>query len=119
MEPPKGAARMAYDPVLAGRIGRLLSAQPGVKERAMFGGVCFMVRGHMCCGVAGKQLMVRVGPEAYAAALRLPHARPMDFTGKPLKGFIFVQPAGTKGAGLKRWVDRGVGFVSSLPPKNG
>lgn len=108
---------MAYDLKLTDRIGKLLARQPGVKERQMFGGVCFTLRGNMCCGVVGKKLMVRVGPEAYQAALRLPHARPMDFTGVPMKGFVFVMPAGTKGASLKAWVDRGVRFASSLPPK--
>jgi hypothetical protein len=84
----------------------------------MFGGLCFMVRGHMAVGLTATDLMVRVGPEAWNAALEDEHAREMDFTGKSLKGFVFVDPAGwaTK-RDLEKWVARGVKFAESLPPK--
>ena len=84
----------------------------------MFGGIAFMVRGHMCCGVVKDLLMVRVGPEGYEHALAKPHARPMDFTGRPLRGLVFVAPAGTlTDKGLSDWVRRAARFVRTLPPK--
>ena len=110
---------MAYDAALAARIAAALKGCGRTEQKQMFGGVCFMVNGHMCCGVAGKKLMVRVGPERYAAALKQPHARPMDLTGRPLKGFVFVMPSGLRGRqALKAWVDQGVCHATSLPAKH-
>ena len=84
----------------------------------MFGGLAFMLRGHMCIGVVGDQLMVRVGPDQYAASLRQPHAREMDFTGKALRGFVFVAPAGfDSDDDLMRWVDRALAFNRTQPAK--
>jgi hypothetical protein len=84
----------------------------------MFGGLAFLVRGHMVCGVLGEELMVRVGPEAYREALAMPHARPMDFTGKPLAGFVYVAPRGfAEDDALRTWVAKAVAFSLSLPPK--
>lgn len=83
----------------------------------MFGGLCFTVGGHMCCGVAGHDLVVRVGPARYLEALAAPHARPMDFTGRPLKGFVYVGPAGYRAADLTKWIRRALSFAGSLPPK--
>jgi TfoX/Sxy family transcriptional regulator of competence genes len=84
----------------------------------MFGGLCFTVHGNMAVGVTGDDLMVRLAPEEGEAALAQPGARPMDFTGKPMKGFVFVGADGLKTERmLKSWVDRGVAFASSLPPK--
>jgi TfoX/Sxy family transcriptional regulator of competence genes len=109
---------MAYDEKLAKRIATILSSYDGLSERKMFGGVAFMLNGHMCCGVTTKNLMVRVGPDAYEDSLAQPHARPMDFTGRPMKGMIYVGPSGYEDDdGLRAWVDRGVAFASSLPPK--
>lgn len=84
----------------------------------MFGGLAFMVNGHMCCGIVGEDLVVRVGPEGHKEALSQPHARAMDFTGRPIKGFVYVGPGGyrTKSA-LRSWFKRGLHFVMSLPPK--
>jgi hypothetical protein len=77
-----------------------------------------MLHGHMCCGVTGEELMLRLGPEGADAALDEPHTRPMDFTGRPLTGFVYVTPEGVRGdADLRRWVERAVGFVERLPPK--
>ena len=109
---------MAYDEVLAGRVRRALSRRRGVSEKKMFGGLAFMLHGHMCCGVVKDRLMVRVGPKAYEHALAEPHARPMDFTGRPMTGMVFVAPAGlATDAALARWIGRAVAFGSSLPPK--
>ena len=92
-----------------------------MSEREMFGGVAFLVAGKMACGIIGRDLMVRVGPAAWQAALGEPHARPMDFTGKPLNGYVYVAPAGvTTDAKLKPWVERGVALVDSMnvdPPR--
>ena len=84
----------------------------------MFGGLAFMVAGHMCCGVIDDTLMVRVGPEHYPKALTIAHAREMDFTGKPLTGFVYVAPPGFESdRDLSDWVTRGLAFVTSLPPR--
>lgn len=109
---------MAYDEGLAQRIRERLDEQPGLSEKRMFGGLAFLVNGHMAVGVVKGELMVRVGPEAHAAALREPHARPMDFTKRPMKGFVFVGESGLEDdAELARWIERGVRFAAALPPK--
>ena len=109
---------MAYDAKLADRIQKLLSKRKGIVEKKMFGGIAFMLRGNMCCGVVKETLMLRVGPEQYEKLLKEPHARPMDFTGRPLKGFLYVTPQGFRtDAALRKWVERAVDFVASLPAK--
>ena len=109
---------MAYDEGLAQRLREQFQDQAGVVEKKMFGGLSFMVRGHMCCGVVKDELMVRVGPVGHEEALAQPHARPMDFTKRPMKGMVFVAPAGlVEDYDLASWVQRGVAFVSTLPPK--
>jgi hypothetical protein len=109
---------MAYDATLADRLKKALSDFSGVTERRMFGGLAFMLEGHMCCGVVGDEVVVRVGPDAYSSALARPHAREMDFTGKPLKGFVYVGPQGVAtDVDLRAWIARAVQFVRSLPPQ--
>lgn len=109
---------MAYDEGLAQRIREALDERSDVAEKKMFGGLAFLVAGNMCVGVVGEDLMVRVGPDVYSDALREPHARKMDFTGRPMKGFLYVAAEGIESdAALGRWVDRGLRFASSLPPK--
>ena len=109
---------MPNDEQLVGRVRGVLAKKRDVAERKMFGGLTFMVRGHMACGVENDRLMVRVGPAAYDDALGRPHARPMDFTGRPMKGFVFVEPAGLESdRDLEAWVQRGVDFAMSLPAK--
>lgn len=111
---------MAYDEGLAQRLRKHLGEREDLVERRMFGGLAFMLAGHMACGVIGDRLMVRVGPEHYEQALRRPHAREMDFTGRPLKGFVFVEPPGfADDEDLKAWIEQGLGFVSTLPAKGG
>ncbi len=109
---------MAYDEALADRIGVILKDQQNVVGKKMFGGIAFMVRGNMCCGVVKDTLMLRVGAENYESLLSLPNAREMDFTGKSMKGMIYVDPEGlTSEEKLKIWVKRGLEFVLSLPAK--
>lgn len=109
---------MAIDEKLAARARAALACRSDVEEKRMFGGLAFMVSGHMACGVVGDQLMVRVGPENYEKALRLANAHEMKFTGKPMRGFVMVDPEGVATAkSVGTWVKRGVAFVSSLSPK--
>lgn len=109
---------MAYDEGLAQRLRELFAERREVVEKKMFGGVAFMVHGHMCVGIIGDSLMARVGPEEYAAALRRPHAREMDFTGRAMKGFVAVEAAGIESdRNLRRWVAACERFVGSLPAK--
>jgi len=109
---------MAYDERLAARIRKVLARHKAVHEIKMFGGLCFMVRGNMCCGVHKTRLMVRVGPKRYEKALTQPHARPMDITGHPLKGFVFVGAKGYEAdPSLRKWIKQSVDFSLSLPPK--
>ena len=110
---------MAYDKDLADRVRRILTRRAAAEERAMFGGLAFMVQGHMCCGLVSDRLMVRVRPEAYEQLLKEPGAEPMDFTGKPMRGFLYVTRAGTAStSSLGTWVSRALDFVGGLPPKS-
>lgn len=109
---------MAYDETLAQRIRELLADKHSVVEKRMFGGIAFMLRGNMCCGIVRDDLMVRVGPERHEEALAQPHARPMDFTGRPMRGMVYVTPEGCRtDEALKRWVEQGLNFAATLPPK--
>ncbi len=109
---------MAYDEGLAERIRDVLAGRDDINEKKMFGGIAFMLGGNMCVGVLNDVLMVRVGPDAYQSVLDEPYARPMDFTGKPLKGFIYVDPEGIDDdEELRLLIDRGVVFAASLPRK--
>lgn len=109
---------MAYDEGLSQRVREILIDQPGVIEKKMFGGLAFMINGNMSVGVVKTDLMVRTGPDGYKDALSQPHSRPMDFTGKPLRGFVFVDEQGYESdEGLGQWVQRGVTHALSLPPK--
>lgn len=109
---------MSYDESLAERIRVVLSHRDDVVEKKMFGGLCFMVGGAMCCGLTKTDFMVRVGPDEYEGALAQPYARPMDFTGRPLKGMVYVAPKGVgTRASLERWVSRGLAFVSTSPAR--
>jgi len=108
---------MAFDEQLAVRIRGLLANRTDVTERKMFGGLTFMIGGHMCCGVNGNELIVRLAPEREDEALARPHARPMDFTGRPMRGFITVRPDGLKGTRLNPWVQEAVARAESMPPK--
>jgi TfoX/Sxy family transcriptional regulator of competence genes len=109
---------MAYDEQLAVRVRSALADTAGVAERRMFGGLCYLLRGNMCCGVVDDRLMVRVGPKAYASLLALPHVREMDFTGRPLTGMVYVGADGLRTArDLAAWIERGLAFARTLPRK--
>ncbi|QSP94178.1 TfoX/Sxy family protein [Marinobacter salinisoli] len=110
---------MSYDEGLAERVREKLGSKTEVSEKKMFGGLCFMVSGHMCCGILGDTLMARVGPEQYKECLGNPHASEMDFTGRPMKGLVYVSAEGVSEDGdLSQWIDRCLDFVASLPEKN-
>lgn len=109
---------MSYDEELAERLRTVVAARSDVTEKRMFGGLAFLLNGHMFCGIIKEDLMVRVGPQKYETALLKPHARPMDFTGRPLNGYVYVAPAGyLRTETLKQWVLRSLDFVSTLPAK--
>ena len=111
---------MAYDAMLAMRVREVLQRKKRISQKEMFGGACFMVDGKMCCGVIKDKLVVRVIQEEYDTLLRKPHVKPMDFTGKPLRGFVYVLPSGLKRrASLKAWVEKGLNCVSSPSLKRG
>lgn len=107
---------MAYDEGLAKRVRARLASRADVQEKRMFGGLTFMVRGKMCVGIVGEDLMVRVGADRHEELLREPHARPMDFTGRTPRGFLFVGAGGTRAdEDLATWMDRALAYVESLP----
>ena len=109
---------MAFDERLAERVSTVLAEVPDVREQQMFGGVAFLVGGHMACGIVGDNLMLRLGEEGADAALEQPHARPMDFTGKPMSTMVFIEPAGIDSdQALAEWVNRALTYVQTLPPK--
>lgn len=108
---------MAYDEGLAQRLRDALDEQRGLSEKKMFGGLCFLLDGKMCLGIVKDELMVRVGAERHAEALTQPYARPMDFTGRPLKGFVYVAPEGLDAERqLEWWVALGVACARSAKP---
>ena len=109
---------MAYDENLSLRITELLVNVSGLEEKKMFGGVGFLVNGNMACGVHKDSLIVRVGPEAYQAALDKEHAGVFDMTGRPMTGWVMVSAPGfVTESDLSGWVQQGLEFALSLPPK--
>lgn len=109
---------MAYDLHLADRIRHLIGPLDGVDERKMFGGVAFLQHGKMFCGIVGDQLIARVGADDYERALALPHVKPMDFSGRPMIGYVFVGPSATRTKReLSRWIEWTSRFVATLPAK--
>ena len=110
---------MAYDEDLANRIRELIGAEPGLSEQRMFGGLAFMIGGHMSVGVSGQGgLIVRVDPTESEALLARPHARPFEMRGRELRGWVRVDPEGVRTKRqLEPWVRRGVAYARTLPPK--
>jgi TfoX/Sxy family transcriptional regulator of competence genes len=109
---------MAYDLGLADRIRVVLGRSGAFSERKMFGGLCFLVNGHMCCGIVKSDLMLRLTQETATAAHREPNTRPMDFTGKPMKSMIYVGAEGVDSdSSLERWVRSSERMARALPGK--
>jgi len=109
---------MAYDEALAGRVRKLLARRRGLVERKMFGGLAFMLRGNMCCGVLGDELILRLGIEGAEEALERPFTRKFDFTGRPMRGFAVVHPDGCAADDdLAEWVKLATDFARTLPAK--
>ena len=109
---------MAFDNVLATRLRDLFASDQSVGEKKMFGGLAFMRRGNMILGVIDDRLMARVGPDYYEEALSRPHVRPMNFSGRPMRGYVYVEPAGLiSDHALEEWVGRCRAFTDTLPAK--
>jgi TfoX-like protein len=108
---------MAYDRALAERVRALVARRPGVTEKAMFGGLAFLLDGKMFCGVLGEELLARVGADAHEAAVAQAHVRIMDFTGRPMRGYVFVGPGALPTKELERWVSQCLAHVAGLPEK--
>lgn len=109
---------MPYDEGLAERIRAIVEDDPRIQEKKMFGGLAFLVEGSMSVGIIRDELMVRVGPAAYAEALARPHAREMDFTGRPMRGFVQVAPEGFEDdADLATWVAAGIAYAGTQGTK--
>jgi len=110
---------MAYDEKTAERVRKVLSGRGDVVEKKLMGGLCFMVKGGMCCSVSGKGgLLVRIDPVVQARMLREPHVRPMEMGARTMTGFVRVAPEGYRtDASLRKWVMRGVDFLATRPAK--
>lgn len=109
---------MAYDEGLATRIRDLVGDEHRLTEKKMFGGLAMLLDGNMAIGVHGDGLIVRAEPGQHDALLAEPGARPFDLTGRPMKGWIVVDPEGcSEDVDLRRWVDRGISYARNLPPK--
>src|SRR5262245_41028037 len=109
---------MPFDESLAARIRQGLARKKGVTEKKMFGGIGFLLNGNLCVGVWKESLIVRIDPDDYESALREPHVRPFDITGRPMQGWVLVGPEALRdNAALKEWLQRAVSFVGKLPAK--
>jgi TfoX/Sxy family transcriptional regulator of competence genes len=109
---------VGYDTATAERLRVLFAGRTDVAEKRMVGGLSFVVNGNMCCGVNGSALMVRVGPDDREQALSEPHVRPLELGGRPVRGFVLIDPDGfATDAALAAWVRRGLDFVGTLPAK--
>ena len=109
---------MAFDQGLAQRLREQLDGSGRVAERRMFGGLAFLVDGNMCVGVMGEELIARVGPEATDGALARPGSRLFDFTGRPMKGWVMVEPGALEADEvLAAWVQDALRYARTLPPK--
>ncbi len=109
---------MAYSEELAERVRAEIGGRDGVTEKQMFGGIAWLVGGNMAVGTLGENLMVRVAKDEYDRILTEPHAGPMNFTGRTMRGFVEIDAAGiADDAGLARWIDEGANYAASLPAK--
>ena len=103
--------------MLAARVRKALAGRRNISEKRMFGGVCFLLRGNMLCGTGKTDFMFRVGKDQDAEALSRKGARPMDFTGKVMKGFVWLDPKTCDSRALKSWISLAQNYVGKLPAK--
>ena len=108
---------MALDEDLADRMRAVLAGTGTVREVRMFGGLCFMLNGNMVAGTSRRGLLVRVGKDRHAQALARPGAKPMEMSGRPMEGYVFIDPPPRDERTLRDWLELGVAFVNTLPPK--
>jgi TfoX N-terminal domain len=108
---------MALDEDLADRMRAVLAGTGAVREVRMFGGLCFMLNGNMVAGTSRRGLLVRVGKDRHAEALARPGAKPMEMSGRPMEGYVFIDPPPPDERGLRDWLDLAVTFVNTLRPK--
>ena len=109
---------MAFDEDLAARIRNGLARKKNIEEKKMFGCICFFLNGNALVGVWKDRLIARLGPDEGEAALREPHVRAFDITGRPMKGWIMVEPEGVEDDDqLKNWIQQAAKFVQTLPAK--
>jgi hypothetical protein len=108
---------MAVNDDLAARMRAVLGAAGALREVKMFGGLCFMLNGNMVAGTSKRGLLVRVGKDRHAGVLTRPGAQPMQISGRPMEGYVFVDPPPADEAGLRGWLDLAVAFAETLPPK--
>lgn len=112
---------MPYSEQLAARVRSALNSLPessSIVEKKMFGGLCYLHNGNMCCGVEKNRLMVRCGKMAYDEALQKPHCHEMDFTGRPMRGMVMIEHDGLiEDSAIQEWIQLGLQFTATLPPK--
>jgi hypothetical protein len=108
---------MAYSEALDSRIAEIVSGWRDVSRKKMFGGVCYLLRGNMVCGVYKEFVILRLGGEGASQALDKPFVRPFDITGRPMKGWVVVGPQGFEGDALEACLNKAKAFVQNLPPK--
>lgn len=108
---------MPHDPHLAERLRHALAGRRDIQEKKMFGGFCWMLNGNMICGVEVGRYMFRVGKELEAEALARPGASPMDITGRPMRGFVWVRAEHADGKALSDWIELAERYVGILPRK--
>ena len=108
---------MALDEDLADRMRAVLAGTGTVREVRMFGGLCFMLNGNMVAGTSRRGLLVRVGKDRHAQALARPGAKPMEMSGRPMEGYVFIDPPPPDERGLRDWLELAVTYVNTLPPK--
>ena len=109
---------MSYDEGLAERVREILEEEPGFAEKKMFGGICFLLFGNMVCGVVKDDVIIRVGAEKYEEAMKLPHTRKFDVTGRTLRGWVMILARGLDSdEELAEWVQKAVVFVRTLQAK--
>jgi TfoX/Sxy family transcriptional regulator of competence genes len=109
---------MAFNDNLANRIRKQLNRHKTLAEKKMFGGLCFLLNGNMCCGIIGNELIIRSTPEEAETLLAKNHTRIFDFSGRPMKGWIYVEASGMKSVrDLEHWLQISLNYVKTLPAK--